>query len=79
MAGRRGPRLQTTTDVSVFLAKVVREIYRGDLDPAIAGKIGFLCNSLRKCLEVADLERRLEVVEAQMRSPENETPPTQSK
>ena len=63
MSGKRGPRLATLGDVSVFLGKVIREAYRGELDAATAAKLGYLCNILKGCLESSDLEARIERLE----------------
>ena len=67
MPGKKGPRLNNVRDVSVFLAKLIREAYRGDLEERKAGKLAYMCNVLKGCLEVSEIEKRLEVLETQIR------------
>ncbi len=59
----RGPKLQTVRDVSVFLARVLREVYKGTLDERRAGVLIYGANVLRGCLQVSDLEERIEQLE----------------
>ena len=59
MAGKRGPRLRTVREVSSFMSKLIRETYRGELDPALAGRLDYLANILKGCLETGDLERQI--------------------
>ena len=66
MAGKKGPRLNDVTDVTIFLAKVIRELYRGELDERKAGKLGYLCNVLKGCMEASVLEKRLEELKEQV-------------
>ena len=66
MAGKRGPRLKSVGDVADFLAKIIRQAHRGELDAGAAAKLGYLLNILRSCIEAADLEERIEALEAQL-------------
>jgi hypothetical protein len=68
MAGKKGPPLRTINEVSAFLGKLIRELYRGDVDEKRAGKLAYMCNILKGCLEVGELERRLEDLEAALES-----------
>jgi len=45
------------------MARLVREVYHNQMDPAKASRLGYLCNILRGCLERSDLETRLEEIE----------------
>lgn len=72
---KRGPQLRTVADVAAFLGKVTREVYCDKIDIKKASTIGYLCAQLRGCLEVADLEQRIEVLESQLEAPCNGKPP----
>ena len=65
MAGKRGPRLRDVTEVADFLARIIRETYRGDLDKDIAGRLAYMSNVLKGCLEAGELERRISDLEEQ--------------
>ena len=67
MANKRGPKLKTLADVSSFLARIIRELYRDNLDLGKAGKLAYMCNVLKGTLEAGDLEQRIETLEAQIR------------
>lgn len=69
MAGKRAARLRSVTDVSVYLAKTINRLDRDEISESKAGKLGYLCNILKSALEIGDLERRVEALEAM----ENET------
>lgn len=60
----RCPRLQNTQDVSTFLALLIRQTYRGTIDPGKAGRLGYLCNILIGALEKGDLEKRIADLES---------------
>ena len=62
----RGPQLKTIRDVSRFLAKLIRETYKGDVNAGVAAKLGYLCGQLKSCLEASDIEKRVEELEKQL-------------
>ena len=61
---KRGPRLENLSDVSKFLSRCIREVYTGKLDPALGGRLAYMCNILKSCLEMSDLEARVTGLEA---------------
>ena len=61
---KRGPRLESLNDVSKFMARLIRETYTDRLDPTKAGRLAYMCNILRGCMEASDIERRVEEIEA---------------
>lgn len=64
MAGKlRSIKLQTESDVNRFLAKVINMLNRDEIDPAKAGRLGYLCNLLVSGLRSQDLEERMCIVE----------------
>jgi hypothetical protein len=65
MAGKKGARLRTMGDVASYLARLINRLDREEIPESKAGKLGYLCNLLKGTLEASDLEKRLEVLEAQ--------------
>jgi hypothetical protein len=63
MSKRAAPRLQTVDDISIFLAKLIRQVYREEFPASSATKIGYLANILISTIETAQIERRLEALE----------------
>ncbi len=69
MAGKkRSIRLRSIRDVERLLAKTINEVRRGEIDPEIATKIGYLANILLRALEGGQLERRIEQLQEQLLS-----------
>jgi hypothetical protein len=60
---RAAPRLRTVNDIAAFLAKLIRQTYREEIDASRAAKMTYMCNILQKAIEVGDIERRLEALE----------------
>ncbi|HXM22713.1 MAG TPA: hypothetical protein VN948_15760 [Terriglobales bacterium] len=56
---------KTAADVRDLLAESIIEIRAGKLDPKVAKALGYLGTSLLRALEVADTERRLDLLEQQ--------------
>jgi hypothetical protein len=54
---------KTAADVRDLLAESIIEIRAGKLDPKVANALGYLGTSLLSALEVADVERRLDLLE----------------
>ena len=71
----RGPKLKTTADVSLFLARLIREVYAGKTEPKVAGTLIYGCNALRASLETSDLEVRLSVLEGRLAGGNGQTQP----
>lgn len=68
MAGKpRSIKLKSVADVNRYLAKLVNCVNRGELDPAIAAKQGYLCNSLLNGLRRQDIEERMSKVERMLK------------
>ena len=61
---RRGPELASLTDVRKEMSKVYREARSGKLRSDEASRFTFMLASIGKVLEVCELERRLEHLEA---------------
>ena len=47
---------------------------KGEIEESKAGKLGYLCNILKSCLEAGDLEKRLETLEARLAEARHERP-----
>ena len=61
MATRR--RLKTLEDVRRYLANLINRTEAGEVDARLAGRLGFLANSLAHIIEQTDIEKRLEALE----------------
>ena len=61
MAGRR--RLKSLEDVRRYLANLINRTEAGNVDPSLAGKLGYLANSLAKIIEGSDIEKRISELE----------------
>ena len=53
-------RLKYPTDCRRFLANVIRRVEAGEMDPAKAGKLGYLLNILIRCMEVQHQQEKVE-------------------
>jgi hypothetical protein len=54
---------KTAADLCELLAESIVEMRAGKLDPKVANALGYLGASLLRALEVADVERRLDLLE----------------
>lgn len=60
---KRVVRLKTTGDVNRFLAKLINELRRDEIDTGKAGRIGYLCNILIGAIRDSELEKRVAALE----------------
>jgi hypothetical protein len=56
-------RFQTSQDCRRYLASLVNRLEDGAVDPAIAGKAGYLVNIMIRTIEASDIEERLKILE----------------
>lgn len=56
-------RLKTTEDVRRYLAGLVNRVESGEIDPQLAGRLGYLVNILIRAIEGSDLEGRVSSIE----------------
>ena len=68
----RGPRLENLSDISKFMARLIREVYTNKLDQSKAGRLAYMCNIFKNCREASDIEKRVEEIEALLK--ERSTP-----
>ncbi len=61
--GTMAIRLKTLDDVRRYLANLINRVERGEVDPAISGRLGYLCNILSGAIKDGDLERRIAELE----------------
>ena len=59
-------RLKSTEDIRRFLANLILKTEKKELDPLLAGKLGYLSSILLKAIEGGDLEKRIEKLEKSM-------------
>jgi hypothetical protein len=60
---RRSVRLKTASDITRLLGKTINEALRGELDTETARTVGYLSSVMIKCIEVSDVQKRLEILE----------------
>jgi hypothetical protein len=53
-------RLKTPSDCRRHLAFIINQVQAGAMDPAKAGKIGYLLNILIRCMEVQHQQDKVE-------------------
>lgn len=56
-------RLKTLEDIRRYLANLINRTEHGKVEPGLAGKLGYLANSLAKVIEGNDIEKRIEELE----------------
>ena len=59
--------LKNLADVRRYLSSVINETRRGEIEPALAGKLGYLLNILVGVISQSDLEARIEKLEKESR------------
>ena len=59
-------RLKTLEDVRRYLANLINRLEAQEVDPALAGRLGYLANSLARIIEGSDIERRIENLEKRL-------------
>jgi hypothetical protein len=58
---------QTASDVRDALARAMVQVHAQQLDPRTANALAYLANSLLRAIEVSDLEKRLNELDATQR------------
>jgi len=56
-------RLKSSEDIRRFLANLILKTENKELDPLLAGKLGYLSSILLKAIEGTDIEKRIEKLE----------------
>lgn len=64
-------RLTTMSDLRRYLGALINELRAGQIDPSLAGKIGFLLNILKGVISDSELERRIEQLEKEVQNERN--------
>ena len=62
--GRR--RLTTLDDVRRYVAGLINRAESGQIDPGLAGRLGYLCNILKSLIEGSSIEERLRTLEKKL-------------
>jgi hypothetical protein len=60
-------RFKTINDVRRYLAGLIRRTEAGEIDPSLAGRLGYLCNILLGAIKDGSLETRVSQLEEAMR------------
>ncbi len=50
-------------DLRRYLSSLINRVEAKEVEPALAGKLGYLANSLARVIEGSDLEKRVEQLE----------------
>ena len=61
-------RLNSMSDVRMFLADVANRLNRGDIDPMVAGKLGYLLQILSRVIMDDDIALRVKNLEEKIES-----------
>jgi hypothetical protein len=59
-------RLKSMEDVRRFLADVINQTNRDEIDPAKASKLGYLCQIIARVIEGGEIEKRVSELEKQL-------------
>jgi hypothetical protein len=59
-------RLKTLEDIRRYLANLINRTEAGKVEPTLAGKLGYLANSLARVIEGGSLEKRIEDLEREV-------------
>jgi hypothetical protein len=59
-------RLKNLEDCRRYLAGLVNRTESGEIEPQLAGKLGYLVNILISAIKDSDLERRIEEIETHL-------------
>ena len=59
----RKHRLKTLSDVRRYLAALINDVRNEEIEPSIAGRLGYLLNILRAVISDSDLEARVKALE----------------
>lgn len=57
-------KVESCQDVVRLISETINQVRRGELDPRVGNAIGYLANVLIKAAEQGDMEKRLEDLEA---------------
>jgi hypothetical protein len=63
---KRPIRLRTARDARKLVAALINQVYRREMDPARAARLGYLAGILLKSIETADIEQRLVELEKKL-------------
>jgi len=55
---RRAVRLQTSRDARAFLGKIINGVYRDEMSPGKASRIGYLLGIFLRSIEIEELAQR---------------------
>ena len=59
-------RLKTAGDIRRYIANLINRTEKGEVDPVLSGKLGYLSSILLKASELSDIEERITEVEKEL-------------
>ena len=60
-------RFQNSSDLRRYYGSLINRTESGELDPALASKLGYLASQLSRIIEKCDHERRIEELERRVK------------
>ena len=60
-------RFKSLDDVRRYLAYLINRTEAGEVEAGLAGKLGYLANSLARVIEGSELERRVKIIEEEIK------------
>jgi hypothetical protein len=63
---QRRIKLKNPRDIKRFLAKLLNQLYRKEIDPEIARDAGYLAKILLDCIEKVDLQEEIERIKKKL-------------
>jgi len=67
-------KIEKIQDAVPLLSETINQVRKGEIDPRVANSVGYLANVIIKAVEQSDIEKRLEEIEAAIKTnrPESE-------
>jgi len=64
----RRRRLRTLADLSRFMGSLINDCRCGDIEPALAARLGYLINIQKSILSEGELEARIQALETELKN-----------
>ena len=68
----RGVRLKTLADIRRFMAKIINQLHRNEIDESRGRTLAYMSSILKDVLKESDIEERVAALEALRKETENE-------
>ncbi len=61
-------KIQNCQDTVPLLSETINQVRKGEIDPRVANAVGYLANVIIKAVEQSDIEKRIEAIEAAVKT-----------